>query len=215
MKEKGWSIPVPMSFSSEFHDMNPHVTHNGIRMYFDSFRPLPGHTKRNAQGGIWFVERIGEDWGEVQYFGQGTCVTISKKGTMFYQDRSSKQGILKRSLEKGEYAAPEPVRGGVNKYLAVHPVIAPDESYLIIDAFNPDGQGKGRYPDHYVCFHKEGDYWSEPINLGDSINGELINNCAAVSHDGKYLLYAYDGDIYWVDAKVIDEIKAKSFLSDQ
>lgn len=215
MKEKGWSKPVPMSFSSEFHDMNPHVTHDGIRMYFDSFRPLPGHTKRNAQGGIWFVERIGEDWGEVQYFGQGTCVTISKKGTMFYQDRSSKQGILKRSLEKGEYAAPEPVRGGVNKYLAVHPVIAPDESYLIIDAFNPDGQGKGRYPDHYVCFHKEGDYWSEPINLGDSINGELINNCAAVSHDGKYLLYAYDGDIYWVDAKVIDEIKAKSFLSDQ
>jgi Tol biopolymer transport system component len=49
--------------------------------------------------------------------------------------------------------------------------------------------------------------------MGDGINATENEMCASVSPDGKYLFFSreVDGnrDIYWVDAKVIDEYRPK------
>lgn len=54
--------------------------------------------------------------------------------------------------------------------------------------------------------------WTMPVNLGKNINTENREFSPSVSPDGKYLFFVRDfggekGDIYWVDAKIIEELK--------
>jgi len=54
---------------------------------------------------------------------------------------------------------------------------------------------------------------SRAIILGDTINTPGLNFCALVSRDGTYIFYTMNRDIYWVSAKILDELKAKAFGS--
>jgi hypothetical protein len=36
-----------------------------------------------------------------------------------------------------------------------------------------------------------------------------MNFCPSVSRDGKYIFYTMNRDIYWVSAKILDELKTK------
>jgi hypothetical protein len=205
---EGWSKPEPVSFSSQFSESMHVLTHDGSRMFYNSHRPLPGTTKENRSG-IWFVDRTREGWGKPQYFGYGSQVTITKDGTLYYRDPDNhpRDSLIIRRTQNGKYSEPEVLSMGVNGHRPGHPWIAPDESFILFDTWHPDGQGKGKYPDFYVCFRKEDGSWGEPINLGDSINKELHNNICSISPDGKYFFYTYEGDIYWVSIKVIEKLK--------
>ena len=85
VQQEGWSKPKPVSFSSESSESMQVLTPDGSRMFFNSNRPLPGTTKENRRG-IWFVERTHEGWGQPQYFGYGSQVTVAKNGTLYYRD---------------------------------------------------------------------------------------------------------------------------------
>ena len=56
--------------------------------------------------------------------------------------------------------------------------------------------------------------WTKSINLGDKINSSMEEICASVSGDGKYLFFHSmrngNGDIYWVDAKILEELRPKN-----
>jgi hypothetical protein len=213
MTPNGWSIPETVSFSNEFNDSFHVLTPDEEKMFFSSRRPLPGSTKENRRG-IWFVEREGDDWGEPQYFGRGTQVSISWEGFLYYRDPQcfNEDKILVRYLKDGKYTEPEMLPVGVEGGgRPGHPWIAPDGSYLLFDTFHRDGQGKGKYPDIYVSFRGKDDTWEKGINIGDSINNERHNEICTVSPDGKYLFYEEGGDIYWVDAKIIQDLKPKKF----
>jgi Tol biopolymer transport system component len=47
--------------------------------------------------------------------------------------------------------------------------------------------------------------------MGEDINSEKYDYCPILSPDGKYLFFSSsrsgNGDIYWVDAKIIEEFK--------
>jgi hypothetical protein len=43
--------------------------------------------------------------------------------------------------------------------------------------------------------------------MGNEINTTGYEFCPFVTDDGKYLFFSRDGDIYWVDAKVIDGLR--------
>ncbi len=117
--------------------------------------------------------------------------------------------------------------------------IAHDESYLIVpiaghkDALTP---GAAEY---FIFFRDENDNWSEAINMGEEINVPGTNAISPyVTRDGKYFFFGshkrkeitdiaksditlsiiknYDrmplngrSDIYWVDAKIIDQLREK------
>ena len=131
---------------------------------------------------------------------------------------------------------PGVINGEGNLYNAF---IAHDESYLIVpiaahkDALNP---GAAEY---FIFFRDEKDNWSEAINMGKEINTPGTNAISPyVTRDGKYFFFGshkrkeitettnaeitlsiikkYDrmplngrSDIYWVDAKIIDQLKEK------
>ena len=90
-----------------------------------------------------------------------------------------------------------------------HSVIAPDGSYHLFD--NPDlpREGDCRL---FVIFNDDG-VWSDPISLSDYIQQHAF--CAWISADGKYLFFhSLDnakGNIYWISAEIITDIRTDRF----
>lgn len=144
--------------------------------------------------------------------------------------------IYRLALEDGQYVTaeclPEPVNSPGFEGDAF---IAPDESYIIVSTFRPE-KNIGRSADLYISFRTEDSSWSELINMGERVNGTGGENCQILSPCGKYLFYTsrrykdrkttpfmtYDdiwtawtepqnglGDIYWIDARIIEELRQK------
>jgi Tol biopolymer transport system component len=155
--------------------------------------------------------------------------------TASYESSLGFEDIYKSELVDGKYADPINLGETVNSRLyEYNSFIAPDESYIIYSGHGrQDGFGSG---DLYVSFRQEDGSWSKAVNMGERINSGAIDYCPYVSPDGEYLFFSsnrkaggayteigitYDqmlillaapenglGDIYWISASIIDEIKA-------
>lgn len=148
-----------------------------------------------------------------------------------------KSDIYVSKYTDGAYEVPARLSDSVNsQFYEVDPFIAPDESYLIFCRF---GDGFGA-TDLFISFRKEDGSWTKAMNMGKRINSAGIDLCPSVSPDGKYLFFSSNrsdhqsysetpltyekkieilsspgngsSDIYWVDAKVIEELKPKELV---
>ena len=89
--------------------------------------------------------------------------------------------------------------------------IAPDESYIIFSSQNrSDTLGD---QDLYISYRNKNDEWIQSINMGERVNSKSSEICPVVTLDGKYLFFTSrrrgNADIYWADAKIIEELKSK------
>jgi hypothetical protein len=113
-------------------------------------------------------------------------------------------GIFRSVPEGGRYTTLEYLPDEVNSVRPAHPYIAPDESFLIFDAYT----GGQRKPELYASFRKSDGTWTPAEKLGPSVNATGTEYAASVSPDGKYLFFHRllegNGDIYWVDASLIE-----------
>ena len=48
--------------------------------------------------------------------------------------------------------------------------------------------------------------WSPAVSLHDRLGIPAVGHCA-LSHDGKYLFFCLAGDMYWVDAGFLSELR--------
>ena len=78
---------------------------------------------------------------------------------------------------------------------------------MVFDSYKRGNDDTGRL---FVCFRHDDGIWSKAIDLGDEINFAPVV-CALLSPDMKYLFYACNEDIYWVDAKIIKELISEVF----
>lgn len=142
----------------------------------------------------------------------------SSGGTLYFDtyDADNTAAPLRFSrLVDGKREAPQELGPEINTgtYMA-HPFIAPDESYLIFDVKREQGYGDS---DIYISYREKDGSWGEAINLGDKINTPAWEAAAGVTPDGKYLFFnrnmgsdSYENvDIFWVDAKIIEEMRPK------
>ena len=79
--------------------------------------------------------------------------------------------------------------------------VSPDESYLIVTSNRGGGRGKS---DLYISFREPRGTWSKAVNLGAPINSKGTDYCPAVSPDERFFFFSRDGDVYWVDAEVLE-----------
>ena len=93
----------------------------------------------------------------------------------------------------------------------IDPFVAPDESYLIVCQNLEDSIGTF---DLYIYFRKPDGSWTESINMGEGINSSSFEARPYVTPDGQYLFFTSNrpdneslGQIYWVDAKIIETLK--------
>jgi len=148
-------------------------------------------------------------------------LSVSSKGTfyIYFLERDGSGHISYSRLIDGKYETPQKMNKEINKgkWIA-HPFVAPDESYLMWDA-EKDGE---QTPDIYISFLQPDGSWGKAISLGDKINTPAYEQGAKVSPDGKYLFFwrgdektkedgstYWVGDLYWVDAQIIQELKSK------
>jgi ankyrin repeat protein/glyoxylase-like metal-dependent hydrolase (beta-lactamase superfamily II) len=218
-KTDQWTKPQPASFSGTFSDVDLFISPDGKKLYYCSNRPLDGKGAPAATFDIWVVDRIGEEWSAPKNMGAPInsaenefYPSVTKDGTMYFQSRRpdtrGPRDIYRARLENGVYAKVENLGDVINSDLFEGDgLISPDEDFLIYSVNRPGGFGLG---DLYISYRDTDGGWSKPLNMGDKINTKSNENCPILSPDGKFLFYTSGNDIYWVSAKVIDELRPKT-----
>ena len=191
--ENGWSEPVnmgPPMNSKEYSSVCPTIANSG-NIYFYS----PTKPGSLGEGDIWMSE-----------------------------------------FKNGKYSDPVNLNTPINtKYWENDPFIDPDESYII---FQSDRDGDHEFGDLFISYKDKKGKWIKPINMGKNVNTSYSGEgCPMVSPDGKYLFFSgmkknYNmftnqpvnykdkmrilnspgngsEDIFWVDAKIIEDLKPK------
>ncbi len=210
-----WQPPITAPFSKDFKNQNPFLSIDGKRLFFKSFRPIEADVYRN--GAFWVSERTAEGWSIPTPLGpyvnsgsMGQQISESMNRNLYYAcERPSGKGlwdIYRAKYASGRYAEPENLGDSINtEFYDGSPYISPDEKYLIFSSLSrPDGYGGG---DLYVSFKDDYGAWINAIDIGPVINTKEHEGYPIVSPDGKYLFFVRNGDVYWVDAKVIEKFK--------
>lgn len=161
--------------------------------------------------------------------------TVSRSGDMYFaSNRDDGWDIYVSENINGEYTKPKKLSTAINSEFGDWDAfLAPDESYIIFGSNGrPDGLGES---DLYISFRKEDGTWSQSKNMGPQINTPFREVDPVVTSDGKYIFFRSnrrihneysevpltynelikiltvpgngEGDIYWVSAKVIEELK--------
>ena len=134
-------------------------------------------------------------------------VSSSRDGQVYITDVSSQTGgyLVKVTIDNGRFIGRKRLTGGMDALRPqysdqAHPCIAPDGSYLLFDV------GGGNHL--FVCFKKIDGTWGEAIDLANHGFDKMAGG-ATISHDGKYLFFHLNGDIWWVNAKIIEKLRPK------
>ena len=211
-KEKDrWTNPEPVKFTEGYRSHEPHIPMDNKRLYYGSMREQPpGYPVEEYQYGIWMTERTEQGWGTPRYVGYGMYVTTTQDGTIYLTDISDspEEIIARTSLMDGKFTDLIRQKGGViapapDRIPGRHPGIAPDESFILFDAYKKETKNDGKL---FICFRVGEDTWGEAIDLGEVIGYEK-SMVPYISPDGRYLFFTANSDIYWVDAKIIEMLR--------
>jgi hypothetical protein len=129
--------------------------------------------------------------------------TLTRDETLYTTvfNEKGKPNIGRYVMTEGKYGTPEILGPEVNTpdRFDAHPNIAPDGSFLIFDSDRPEGKGL------YLSCRRADGAWSPAKFLGPEFSGSV----STFSPDGKYLFFMKNRDIYWVSAKIIEELRPK------
>lgn len=201
-----WSL---MTFQSEDNQWRESVVGPRVGRPIFSADGNIMHLGKNYQArtktGWSAIKSLGSPFEEIRIM----RLMSSSKGTYFFDEGTKDgNGVLRYSrLVNGKREEPKPLSKAINtgKWNA-HPFIAADESYIIWDGERESGFGDN---DIYISFKQQDDSWGDAVNLGDKVNTDAEENGAYVTPDGKYLFFNRNGDIYWLDAKIIKMLRPK------
>jgi len=146
--------------------------------------------------------------------------------------------IYRSAFKNGSYEKPESLSLSIpEKGMLFNAFISPEENFLITCAQGIDSTNVDQ--DYYISFRTSDGKWSDLIKFGPEINSPGDNaNSAYVSPDGKYLFFSSSrkdpsllqvtsgiplssiiksksipgtgaSAIYWVNAKIIEELRPK------
>jgi Tol biopolymer transport system component len=217
IKDGKWTEPSLSPISYECSEAEPHISPDGKKLFYASRRPLPGNTEVASSSNIWISNKSGNSWSKPYLLENPfkdnnflMYVTSSNNGTIYFRSR---RGVFLSRFIDGKYAEPEFLPEEINAPTkGNHPYIAPDESYIIFDTIRNPPAGFGS-SDLFISFRKSDGSWTKAVNMGEIINSEGYEVTPSVSSDGKFFFFESDKagsmDIYWVDAKIIEELKPK------
>lgn len=211
-----WSEPETILAHERYGYNDPFLSPDENKLFFISRRALDGLGELQNYD-IWYAERVDNEWsdpinagrninsGENEYY-----ISFTNDGVMYFSSnkRDANFDIYSSKFVNGKFQKPIPLSDSINTPAYEADVfVDPEETYIIFCGIRPEGLGRG---DLYISFKNPDGTWSKSINMGDKINTENHELCPFVSKDGKFLFYTSNQDIYWVSAKIIDEIKGRS-----
>jgi len=205
-----WHKPEVADFSGDYFDYEPFVIDHGRRLIFGSRRPLPDGTD-NGEVNQWVLDRKSEAWTNLQPFGpplenrKVMFPTMADNGNLYFSGpgQDDQYDLFVCVATDNGYLDPVTLGASLGQLSPkMHPYIAPDESYVLFDAQPNAPQNYDNYI--YVSFHNHDGSWTVPTML--DLQHPAIDNhgIASVSSDGQFMFFSSGGNIFWVDAVVIE-----------
>jgi hypothetical protein len=171
---------------------------------------------------LWRISKTQSGWSEperlpphINFQRRQDTPYAAANGTLYFCSMfGDKDGIYRARFTNGEYSDPERLEYGISsEYSDFSPYIAPDESLLVFASTRP---GFG-ITDLYISFQNQDGTWTNPKNLGPSINTGAKEAFPFVTFDGKYLFFMSNrvselnsrripdgaGNVFWVDASFL------------
>jgi hypothetical protein len=194
-----WRPPIVAPFSGEHIDGEPCFSPDGRRIIFASRRPLS-----NAQQSrnIWVSEKNGAVWGTAVPFNALPwdkaihALSIAASGNV-YED-----GIIRFPFLLGKYGPAQRLSPAIR---GMFPYIAPDEGFIVLSDRLP-----GRADtDLFVSFRQLDGAWTRPASLGGAINSRDSEGNSFVTPDDRFLFFSRKQEIYWVSAKILEELRPR------
>lgn len=192
-------------------EMHPFASHDGKRIYFMASDSIFLDER------IWYVNRLENSWSDAIKL--DSPVNDDK---VFFPNQSKNGGLYYFSLSKfktyytpeinGEFIEPQ----RVEIEFGHHAFISPNEDYLLATARSNEEENR-KDNDIYAYFRNQDGTWSNPINLGTTVNSNFYEKTPSISPDGKYLFFGRDerdiepglANIYWVSTDVIEKIRPR------
>lgn len=224
-----WSDPQPLLvFPGRVRavavDMS--VSPDGQELFFLGQHPHE-HAREKPGYDLWVSRRVEGVWSTAEVVPPPVStsaeelypVVVADGSLYFSSNRAGGIGSsdVYRAQRRADGSFAEPVNVGppINSEFGTGDTfVAPDESYVIFSSRRPGGFGNG---DLYVSFKEERGSWGTPVNLSESINTGEVEFCPMVTPDGKYFFFSRRwgatweettaGDVYWVDAKVLEQFR--------
>lgn len=207
-----WKAPEPSPIEGDFREIDPFITSDGTKMYYSSNRPVNGKEDPNNID-LWMVHIDGDTWSDPIHLGEDVNTeyldwfpTVSDKGNLFFSTGpNASSNIVYSEFKDGKFQKAISLGDSVNSEARDYdPLIAPDESFVMFSSNRPGGIGS---VDIYISFRQPDGSWGKAKNMGPTVNTTGGEFAPKLSADGKYLFFNRGGEIYWRDARIIEELK--------
>lgn len=220
-----WCNPEPINFSGIKDDIDLFISHDGKSMVFCSYEEKSGNGKSYPNHDFWISYRVGEKWSSPVPFAKEAMSefedyfpVITGNENLYFNSQRGGPGTNDIYVSKylnGKYSKPEKLPEPINTpYREFDAYVSLDESLMIFSSDKPGGYGRS---DLYISLKKNDGSWSEPWNLGESVNSEFSEYGATITPDGKYLFFTSNRngseDIFWISIKAIEELRSKKMQS--
>lgn len=208
-----WTFPQTVAFLK--HGVESCMSPDGNQLFYVWYDP----ESEDFLHDIYVIEKSGEKWSvphqltDTDLGSRRISPSVARSGDLYFSgdfDEPGQKDIYCSRLINGKYYAPQNLGLSVNStYHEEHVSISPDEKYLLFDSYRPSEYGKS---DIYVSYRMKDGTWSEAQNLGSSVNSQHYDWYPIATPDGKYIIFSRTLpstkiDLYWVDARIIEELK--------
>lgn len=213
-----WTSPVTADFIPTSRPIEPFFSPDNQQVFFTSNADIYVSTRANQ---TWTTpDKLGLP---INTTSEEYHPTVTSNGTLYFCSarNNSSLDIYRCKYEDEHYSTVEKLAGVINRHDsqqagAWDPFIAPDESYIIFTSIRSGGYGQ---EDQYISYNRNGN-WTNPKNLGPSINTNNIEYGSYVSPDNKYYFFSRPAgwgpdaaaDIYWIKADFIDSLSKTNFV---
>lgn len=203
-----WMPPAPLDLGGAHSDLYPALAHDGRRLIFSSYRPLPGTDAPSTRAQLWSVERRSDgSWGVPVFMravstpgSYHSWLAVDRQGHLYFRRTSSDwrtSETLWARWDGTAYAAPQrydPVarwqawRADVR---VVGGVPSPDGQLVFLDVATRNPLTGAGASDLWVS-RREGNAWSSPVPLQGGVNADGYEVFPFVSPDGRDLYFVRD-----------------------
>jgi hypothetical protein len=187
--------------NSEAEEMNPWLSADGQTLYFSRAFDANNTGGRYAGLDIWISYRsLGGAWQQAtnkttNWNNKESNVVIGmgsdNNSVYLLNSYRNKDGIAFSRKVNGEWISPEVVTiPGLHKSEFVGYFVNPSFTVIIISMNRKDSYGE---EDLYVSVKDSTGVWSDPVNLGPTVNTEGFEIAPFLSADGKHLYFSSNG----------------------